>query len=179
MTPSRQHESLVRAQQAAPHPGTTPRPRTYLRFGVSLFVLALAAPSVLGDCKCHRHEIGDTTRDGANMFVINVEKEAYRTLEGTVVREYAGQFIEDALVEVFDHPEYLLSDNPSADHPEQKRVAACHTSADGKFCFLRLPPGKYELRSSLNSGWNITHIYVVVDKKGKTRKIEVRMSLGT
>ncbi len=180
MRPPRHHESFVRAQHAAPHLSTISKPRASLGFGVSLFVLVLAAPTVLGDCKCHRPEEGDTTREGANILEISVEKEAYRKLEGTVVwMSDNNRFIEDALVEVFDHPEYLLSENPSADHPTQKRVAACHTSADGKFCFRGLPPGKYELRSSPKAGWNITHVYVVVDKKGQTKKIQVRMSLGT
>jgi hypothetical protein len=179
MTPQRQHDRFVGAQHAAPLLGTISKRRACLAFGVSLFVCALAAPSVLGDCKCHRPEKDDTTREGANMFVIRVEKEAYRNLEGTVVGMGDSRLIEDALVEVFDHPEYLLSDNPSAPHAEQKRVAACHTSPDGKFCFRGLPSGKYELRSSLEAGWNITHIYVVVGKKGQTKKIQVEMTLGT
>jgi hypothetical protein len=179
MKPSRNHEDSVGAQHAAPHLGTTSKGRASLLFGLSLLGFALAAPSVLGDCKCHRPEKGDTTRGGANMLVISVEKEAYRKLEGTIVWEDADRFIEDALVEVFDHPEYLLSENALAEHPQQKRVAACRSAADGKFCFRGLPPGKYELRSSLKSGWNITHIYVVVDKKGETKKIQVRMTLGT
>jgi hypothetical protein len=186
MTPSRQHDRFAVEQlspelrrDAAPHLCTTSKPRAFLAIGMSLFVFALAVPSVLGDCKCHRPEKDDKTREGANIFEISVEKEAYRMLEGTVVGMGDNRFIEDALVEVFDHPEYLLSENPQADHVEQKRVAACHTPADGKFCFRRLPPGKYELRSSLEAGWNITHIYVVVNKKGQTKQIQVRMTLGT
>jgi hypothetical protein len=140
---------------------------------------ALLSPSVLSDCKCHHPEKNDTTRQGANQFVIYVEKKPYRGLEGTV-QMYDDRTIENALVEVFDHPDYLLDENSLGNHPDQKRLAACRTAADGKFCFRTLPSGKYELRSSLDGGWNITHIYVVVDKKaGQTKKIEVVMSLGT
>ena len=179
MTASRQHDRFVGARHAAPHLGTILKLRASLAFGLFLFVFALVAPSVLGDCKCHRPKKDEATREGANTIVITVEKDAYRRLEGTVVGLSDDRLIEDALVEVFDHPEYLLSENPSAYHPNQKRVAACHTLEHGKFCFRGLPHGKYELRSSLNSGWNITHIYVVVDKKGHTKKIQIHMSVGT
>ncbi len=179
MKPLNYLEGLVGAQRAALHLGTISKAWRLLMPVTALLACALAAPSVVGDCKCHRPEKDDKTRKGANEFVLDVEKETYRKLEGTVVGMGDSRLIEDALVEVFDHPEYLLGENPLADHPEQKRVAACHTSADGKFCFRGLPPGKYELRSSLESGWNITHIYVVVDKKGQSKKMQVRMTLGT
>lgn len=179
MTRQRQHISLVGAQPAASDLGTISKTGAFLALGVFLFACALVAPSLLGDCRCHRPEKDDKTRGGANEFVLDVPKETYRTLEGIVVGPADGRSIENALVEVFDHPEYLLSEDPFGEHPEQKRVAACRTGADGKFCIRGLPPGKYELRSSIESGWNITHIYVVVDKKGQSKKIQVWMKLGT
>jgi len=179
MSPLNNLGGFVGAQHAAPRLGTISKTWALLKPAAALVACALAASSVLGDCKCHRPEKDDTTRKGANEFVLDVEKETYRKIEGTVVGMGDGRLVDDALVEVFDHPEYLLSENPLADHPEQKRMAVCHTSADGKFCFRGLPHGKYELRSSFESGWNITHIYVVVDKKGQTKKIQVRMTLGT
>ena len=139
----------------------------------------LFARSLAGDCKCRHPEKGDSTRPGGNEFVVHIEKDLYRTLEGTVVAMGDRRPVEGALVEVFDHAEYLLGENPLAEHSEQKRVAACRTSTDGKFCFRELPPGKYELRSSLGSGWNVTHIYVVVAKKGQAKRIQVEMTLGT
>jgi hypothetical protein len=176
MTPPRQHERFVGAQHVAPHLGATSKTRTTLAFGVSLFVFALAAPCVLGDCKCHRPASGETTREGANLFVVQDEKKPYRHLNGIVEMGSTG-LLEDVLVEIFDQPEYLL--DSSAKAPNQKRLAACVTAAAGKFCFRHLPDGKYELRASLNSGVNITHVYVVVDKKaGQTKKLRVGMSLG-
>lgn len=156
-----------------------PSQRTGVTKPVVFFLLsAFLAPSILGDCKCHHPEKGDTTRQGANQFVIYVEKESYRQLEGTVETNY-DRAIENALVEVFDHPDYLLDENPLKNHPDQKRLAACRTAVDGKFCFRALPSGKYELRSSLDGGWNTTHIYVVVDKRShQTKKIKVVMSVG-
>jgi len=154
--------------------------RTGMTKPAAFFLLsAFLAPSILGDCTCHQPEKGDTTRQGANQFVIYVEKESYRQIEGIVEMD-DDRAIENALVEVFDHPDYLLDENPLKNHPDQKRLSACRTAVDGKFCFRALPSGKYELRSSLDGGWNTTHIYVVVDKRAhQTKKIKVVMSVGT
>ncbi len=94
---------------------------------------------------------------------------------------YDARPLEHVLVEIFDHPEYLLSDRSlqPATQVTQKRLAACLTSA-GKFCFRDLRPGKYELRSSLDGGWNISPVYVVVGKKaGKRKSLQVKMSVRT
>ena len=144
----------------------------------ALLACALVAPSVLGDCKCHRVANDETTLFGGNEAVVLDEQESHRRLEGTVDAP-DGTKLGNALVEIFDHPEYLLSDKPGEDRPQQRRLAACRTAVDGKFCFRNLPSGKYELRSSVGSGWDVTHLYVVVDKKGQAKKIQVRMSLGT
>jgi protocatechuate 3,4-dioxygenase beta subunit len=93
-----------------------------------------------------------------------------------------GKPLAGALVEVFTKPEYLLSDKTyDRGKPEQRRIAACRTNIDGKFCFLALKSGKYELRSSSNgaTGWNVSQIYVVVDaQKGLTKGLRVKMTLG-
>jgi hypothetical protein len=193
MTPQQQSESRVGArfsaspfraarpalaEHAAPPLGTNANTRVFLALGVSLFAFALIAPSVLGDCKCHRAADDETTHFGGNESVVFVEQESHRSLAGTV---YApdGTKLGNALVEVFDHPEYLLENKSSVDRLQQKRLAACRTAANGKFCFPNLPPGKYELRCSVGSAWDVTHVHVVVDKKGQTKKIQVRMTLGT
>ena len=95
---------------------------------------------------------------------------------------YDARPLEHVLVEIFDHPRYLLSDRSlqPATQVTQKRLAACLTSADGKFCFRDLRSGKYELRSSLDGDWNISHVYVVVgNKAGKRKSLQVKMSVGT
>jgi hypothetical protein len=185
MTSSRQRELFVVAQlypelrrDAAPHPCTIVMIRVFLAMAMPLFACALIAPSVLGDCKCHRAADNETTHFGGNEAVVFVAEESHRRLAGTV-HAPDGTKLGNALVEVFDHPEYLLGDKPLETRPEQKRLAACRTAPDGKFCFPNLPSGKYELRSSVGSGWDVTHVYVVVDKKGQTKNIQVRMSLGT
>jgi len=171
----------VGAQYIAPQPSRISKIQALRMPGTALFACVLVAPSVLGDCKCHRPDKEEATHWGGNQVVVFVEQKSYRNLQGTI-EMYDGRPLEHALVEVFDHPEYLLDQSSSfkRDHPEQKRVAACRTGADGKFCLRNLPPGKYELRSSLSSGWDVTHVYVVLDKKaGQGKALHVRMELGT
>jgi hypothetical protein len=120
------------------------------------------------------------------MAEVFIEKEPYRELRGRVVVFATGKPLAGALVEVFTHPEYLLSNDSCArGKPEQRRIAACLTGNDGKFCFhfRRLRSGKYELRSSSSdtyTGWNASQVYVIVDgHKGKSKELRVVMTLGT
>jgi protocatechuate 3,4-dioxygenase beta subunit len=147
---------------------------------LALLACALVAPSLLGDCKCSSVKEEETTHWGGNEVVTEIENQSRRQVHGTVENPYLKP-VEGALVEIFDHPDYLLDQNApyTRNHPEQKRVAACRTSRDGNFCFRSLRSGKYELRSSIDSGWNVTHVYVVVGKNGQTKQIQVRMTLGT
>jgi hypothetical protein len=178
MTPQRKHESLVGAQNAALHLGTISKRQACLAFCVSVFVCALVAPAVLGDCKCRRAADDETTHFGGNEAVVFVEQASHRRLAGTV-HAPDGTKLGNALVEVFDHPEYLLQDKPWVNRPQQKRLAACRTAADGKFCFRNLPSGKYELRSSVDRGWDVTHIYVIVDRNApRGGNLGVQMELG-
>jgi len=161
--------------------GANSKTCAFLTLVAALLACALAAPSVLGDCECRRPDEGENTHWGGNQVVVFLEEKSYRKLEGTI-DTYNRRPLEHALVEIFDHPEYLLDQSSSfkRDHPEQKKLAACQTGADGKFCFRGLPPGKYELRSSINSDWNVTHVYVVLDKKaGQGKALRVLMELGT
>jgi hypothetical protein len=144
-----------------------------------LFIL-LASSTLQGDCKCAHPVQGETTHWGGNEAVVEVEDAPLKQLQG-IVKAEDGSPVSNALVEVFTHPEYLLSNLPNAwhDHPEQQRVGACLTSKDGKFCFRHLPAAAYELRSSVSSGWDVTHVHVTVDpQKGKAKKIVVPMQIG-
>ncbi|MBI3405786.1 MAG: carboxypeptidase regulatory-like domain-containing protein [Acidobacteria bacterium] len=97
---------------------------------------------------------------------------------------FSGKPLDGFLVEVFTNPDYLLSKESGAKQgrPNQRRLAACRTAADGRFCFRGLSSGRYELRSSsadTRTGWNATQIYVIVDvKKGTTKELEIEMKLG-
>lgn len=142
-------------------------------------VLVFTPIAVHGDCKCHNPEQDDRTRWGGNQAVVLTPEEHFREVRG-VVEASVGEAMKDALVEVFDKPEYLVSDKPWDQKPQQNRLRACITSADGKFCFKNLPEGVYELRVSRSQGWNVTHVYIVVDRKaGSNKPLHVGMHLGT
>jgi hypothetical protein len=153
-----------------------------MRKVAALALLAVvSAPSVLGDCQCKHPDKGETTHWGGNEMVVFAEKNPHKQLRG-FVQMPSGQPAEGALVEIFTHPEYLLSNLPNAtrDRPEQRRVAACRTGVNGRFCFRGLAKGAYELRSSIDSGWDVTHIHVLVDpQNGGADNIKVMMHLGT
>jgi protocatechuate 3,4-dioxygenase beta subunit len=113
--------------------------------------------------------------------VIYVEKRSYRAIQGTIVYGGGSSPVENALVEVWTKPDYLFVKLPedSQAAPQQRRVGRCKTSEDGRFCFRGLPTGRYELRASIAPGWNVTHVYVVVDPKGTTKELQVTMHPGT
>src|SRR5271163_1400218 len=135
--------------------------------------------TLLANCGCHNASADETTRSGGNIFIVEVEKAPRRTIAGTVSIGGDSGPLENALVEIFDNPNYLLDESNGHKNPKQKRIAACVTGKDGKFCFS-LPDGKYELRASLSVGINVTHIYVVVDlRKGKYLPLHVQLTLGT
>jgi protocatechuate 3,4-dioxygenase beta subunit len=153
--------------------------RFALRLGATALATALltAAPAMSTDCTCHKPEKGDKTRRGANIMVVVPMEKSFRELRGTVQMP-DGRVLENALVEIFDNADYLLQSGPLK-QPHQTRLAKCVTGSDGKFCFRHLPSGTYELRSSIDTGWNVTHVHVTVDKRsGASEEFTVVMSLG-
>jgi len=155
--------------------------RSAIRSLSFLLLLGSTDTSALGACRCNPPEKGETTHWVGNLVTVFAEKKGYRVLAGVVVRP-DGKPLAEALVEVFTKPEYLLSEKTYAmGKPGQRRIAACRTNVDGKFCFSGLKSGKYELRSSSNGspGWNVSQIYVVVDpEKGLTKGLRVKMTIG-
>jgi hypothetical protein len=181
MTAVGQQDSLVGAQYIAPQLASISRNQALRRLTPALSAFMLVTAFAFADCKCHAPDKDETTHWGGNEMVVVKEENSYRQLRGTIEMSVGGP-LKDALIEVFDHPDYLLdlSHTGREGRPEQKRLAVCRTTADGKFCFRGLPPGKYELRSSVNTGWDVTHVYVVLDKKvGQGKALRVLMHLGT
>jgi hypothetical protein len=126
--------------------------------------LLTSAPSISGRFICHKPEKGDATRLSANEYIVVVGEKSYREQQGSV-KTSNDMPLENVLVEIFDTADDLLEDNSWNKQSEQKRLAACVTGPDGKFCFCHLPSGAYELRSSLSEGWNVTHVHIIVDKR--------------
>jgi hypothetical protein len=108
-----------------------------------------------------------------------VPEEHFSEVRG-IVEVLDKERVQGALAEILDKPEYLVGSKPWNERPQQNRLRACVTSADGQFCFKDLPNGTYELRISRDQGWNVTHVYVVVDRRtGSSKPIHVRMQIGT
>ncbi len=106
-----------------------------------------------------------------------LRKGRYREMTGVVNSSIPEAGV---LVEVFDNPGYLLDESRRGSHPEQKRLRACVTGDDGSFCFRNLPSGKYELRASVSAGWDVTHVYIIIDRKsGSKESIDVWLHIGT
>ena len=142
----------------------------------SLLTIVLATVSALCDCKCKAPKSRETTRWGGNIVAVLEVKDPVRQLKGTV--RLGDTSAENALLEVFTHPEYLLQGEQKSPK-NQRRIAACLSDSQGRFCFHHIKPGKYELRSSMQSGINVTHLYVVIDRNGTDRNLEVVMQMGT
>jgi hypothetical protein len=150
------------------------------KLGLSIAFLVSVSSSALGECKCERVQPSETTHWGGNISIELEQKNHVKILRGLV--EGNETRLQGALVEVFtytDSPSREPS-NETQEKPKQTRVAACRTRADGKFCFRKLASGKYELRSSIGTGWDVTFVNVVVDAKGgKDEPIHVSMHVGT
>src|SRR5262249_7278489 len=137
-------------------------------------------------CNCSPATPRETTRWGGNERVIAQEVKPRKAIYGKV--SFPSE--EELLVEVFDKPDYLLCrylpDNPNncttTPPADKRRLAACKTGKDGKFCFKNIPPGNYELRVSKDPGWNPIHVYLTVaagNTKAEKGPLGVRLTLGT
>jgi hypothetical protein len=145
--------------------------------GFTIFLLA--AISCSADCTCRKIEKGETTHWGGNELVIQVEEKSYKEIKGVVLAPDGPRA--GALVEIWTNPEYLLRRGPQTpeEKAKQKRIKACRTGTDGKFC-IYAKAGRYEVRVSLDSGWDVTKAYVVIDpQKGQDAAFEIHLVLGT
>jgi hypothetical protein len=96
---------------------------------------------------------------GASRLVVIEETKSYQMMRGVVLDQTYSE-MNNVLVEVFDHPEWLRLGYPQFEMAQrkQRRIAACKTGVAGTFCFAHLPYGKYELRCSFQEGWEVTHV---------------------
>ena len=152
--------------------------------GLILILLIPASNAVPGEkCRCVPAPLNEATHYGGNRLIVFHETKSYPSLQG-VVLDQSGAEMQDVLIEVFDHPEWLLLGYPEFEKARQKqrKIAACKTGADGRFCFAGLPHGKYELRCSFGPGMNGTHVHVTIAGSRiahPRRSLRVTMSLGT
>ena len=98
------------------------------------------------------------------------EEKPVKTIQGKVVDGNEDVLI-GSFVEVFKNEE---PDNDTEDDSAQKRLAGCEIGEDGKFCFTKLPAGKYAVRVS-QTGFDTLTILVEVSPRGISKKIEAVM----
>lgn len=154
--------------------------KDHSKLGLSIAFLVSVSSSALGDCKCGQVKKDETTHWGGNMRIEMEQKNPVKIVCGVV--QNGKKPVRGALVEVFANSESALREpsNGTQEEPKETRVAACRTGADGKFGFRNLATGKYQLRSSIGPGWDVTFVNVAVDtKKGENEQIDVPMQVGT
>lgn len=146
---------------------------------IALVISCQANASRRNNCKCTA-ALGETTHQGGNEILTFRERRTYKLVRG-VVHDVNNEPLADVLVEVFDHPEWIALNYP-ASRVKQHRIAACKTGSDGNFCFENLAAGRYELRASKEISWNPSHVYIVVNPRGRksTRaRINLQLRVGT
>jgi hypothetical protein len=149
---------------------------------ISFLVVNFAASYSAQICNCPLVNKDETTHWGGNMAFVYVESKAYRSPAGVAMLD--DEPLSDVLVEIFDKPDRLLASYPQNEKLKrgQRRISACKTGADGRFCFENIPKGKYEIRASIDSGWNVTHVWILIDPQNgqaKNEDLKISMSLGT
>jgi hypothetical protein len=136
-------------------------------------------------CNCRKPITGETTHWG-NSDVIVQEDKIFKSIRGVVQRP-DGSPMPDTLVEIYNRPEGLLLDwrERKERDSRQHRIAACKTGDDGNFCFVNIPPGKYELRSRKPTekccGWDTTRAYIILNPRKRnstSAEIETLMNLS-
>jgi len=109
----------------------------------------------------------------------SIERVALPKIEGRV-RDGVMDPLPNVLIEVFDKPDWIIEEKnkPPGD---QTRIIACESSKSGKFSIKGLKTGNYELRVSMNPGFNVSYIYVSVVSTSKTnaRKLKIYLTVGT
>jgi uncharacterized protein YutD len=83
-----------------------------------MILCALIPIAAQGDCKCRRPEKGDETRWGGNEAVVLVPEEHFREVSG-IVEAFQDEVMKGALAEVFDKPDYLVSNKPWNERPNR------------------------------------------------------------
>lgn len=149
---------------------------------VLLFALLWMWPGQPSECHC-REATPDEVPQGANEY-IELAGVRRKTLRGRV--SVNGELLPETggVVEVYKMPpdsgenlnHYLIA-------RKSKRIASCVVDPEGKFCFLKLPPGRYFLVAgclSGEAGINTIQIVVTIDPKAKEdHLLELDLSSGT
>ena len=136
----------------------------------TFFILLLFGNNFAGkNCSCKKLPDDAKTKTGWMQIQVAEEKPV-KTIQGKVVDGNEDVLV-GSFVEVFKIEE---TDSDTEDDSPQKRLAGCEIGEEGKFCFTKLPAGKYEVRVS-QTGFDTLTILVEVSPRGVSKKIEAVM----
>jgi hypothetical protein len=134
-------------------------------FLVTALLLSHWANAVsLSQCQCTPVSADEVTGDSGNVEIVVTEKRTLKSVHGKTC-DPNGTILEGVLIEVYTDAHF-------------KRIAACKTGADGKFCFKHIPAGKYRLIGSMPSGMNNITILIKVNpksRKSSKKRLEINM----
>ena len=151
-----------------------------MKFLITLTLLVLLSNFLVKDCSCLPPAPNETTHQGGNELVSFIENKTYKAVHG-VVRGENGEPLKGVLVELFDKPDWIRKQDWSRPGDE-RRIAACKTGSDGRFCFENISAGQYELRGSIDSAWNPSHVLLKVNphsKRASRKAITLQMRVGS
>ncbi len=134
-----------------------------------LTIMSLTISFQQTKCQCEKVSKEETTYWGWQKVILRGE---------TVIGKIYGQALDPldkpmsgVLVEVFSDPDVLLMEpSPEREKRErnQRRIAACKTGQNGKFCFAGISLGRYELRCS-KKGYDAPQMIIMLDPKTNRR----------
>lgn len=148
-----------------------------------LFLLLSHSYSDQNNCGCKSVSDSEKTHPGHGFVIADRDERPVKSFRGTVIYSedvYSEEVpVGETLVEVFDHPELILKTPADAELARkiQRRVAACKTGENSKFCFDNLPAGKYKLLCS-KPGFEPTYVIINYDPKGDhSFKQEIKLEI--
>ena len=150
-----------------------------LRDLLILLALGLVGPLTAMSQPCKRVSLKTPTRWGGNQVIgVDLRDEPVSSIHGVAGFSAESGGDDNILLQVYrrQHTDPLYR-APQPDDPAP--IAACITGLTGAYRF-DLPNGEYEIRASMNSGINVTHVYVTVKHRlHGSRAICIQMSPGT
>ena len=123
-------------------------------------------------CSCKKVESWEKA-EGGWMYPPVIEKKTLKSIYGQV-HNANGEPLAGVFVQVFDNPSARLERGvgPADLAKKQKRVAACKTVEDGRFCFANVPSGRYELRYTKDASYETKSVIVTIghNSHGSSKK---------
>lgn len=132
-------------------------------------------------CSCKRSSLGKKPRVAGCTLPLSRRKPWNRfVVKFTMLM---GTLWQDVFVEVFDNPSARLERGvgPGDLAKKQKRIAACKTVEDGRFCFANIPSGRYELRYTKDASYETKSVIVTIGKNnqgGSKKEISVSLEVS-